>query len=118
MQTTQHSLGRENDVLTTQQLLKVVTQVRALDKTMPIQLFHVYLDIVANPGTSIVDIAERLDMTVAATARNVSALCKENWLRRPGLDLIYKQDDPVEHRRKTLHLTERGKRVWTLIKGI
>ena len=90
---------------------RFVSLVRMIDPELPIQTLAVFLDIAENPGTSIVDVARRLRMTNAATARNVSTLSDRTWLKKPGLGLVYKEDDPQELRRKILTLTAKGVRL-------
>lgn len=110
----ERSLGMGNFMTTG----RIISLVRMIDSEMPIQTLAVFLDIAENPGTSVVEVAKRLNMTNAATARNVSTLSDRTWLKKKGLGLIAKEEDPFELRRKILTLTPKGVRLKQQIEAL
>lgn len=92
-------------------LLKVCDVMRTLDDDIPLQTVTMFLLIAEHEGLSLIELTQRLGMASSSASRNVAALSKVHRLRKPGLDLVVSKEDPRDRRRKTHHLTPKGRRV-------
>lgn len=82
---------------------------RALDPTMPLQLAYTFILCAIYEGESIGDIARRAGFATSTTSRHILDLGDFDRMKRPGYKLIETKIDPMELRRKTVHLTHKGK---------
>jgi DNA-binding MarR family transcriptional regulator len=90
---------------------KCLDEMRKLDPEIQAQTVSCFVVVAMNPGITMKDIGERVGISQASTSRNIAALSKVHRLNRPGHDLVVATEDPVERRRKVVHLTDKGKRV-------
>jgi len=82
---------------------------RALDPTMPLQLAYTFILCATYEGESIGGIARRAGFATSTTSRHILDLGEFDRMKRPGYKLIETKIDPMELRRKTVHLTPKGK---------
>lgn len=82
---------------------------RALDPTMPLQLAYTFILAATYEGESIGDIARRAGFATSTTSRHILDLGEFDRMKRPGYKLVETRIDPMELRRKTVHLTPKGK---------
>ncbi|KAB7627695.1 winged helix DNA-binding protein [Alkalilimnicola sp. S0819] len=85
---------------------------------MPLQMAVAFMLIVNYEGLTMKELCERLGISQSSTSRNVAALSKYHRLNRPGLDLVRATEDPMERRRKLVHLTSKGRRVAESLKAL
>lgn len=91
--------------------LRVVEFLRIIDNDMPIQTAATFLIIAQHEGLSAVEIKERLGMASSTASRNIAALSERHRLGKPGYGLVLQREDPLDRRRKTHHLTPKGRRL-------
>lgn len=82
---------------------------RALDSTMPLQLAYTFILCAIYEGESVGDIAKRAGFAVSTTSRHILDLGEYDRLKKPGYQLVETRIDPMELRRKTVHLTPKGR---------
>lgn len=82
---------------------------RQLDPTIPLQLAYTFILCATYEGESVGDIARRAGFAVSTTSRHILDLGEFDRLKRPGYGLVETRIDPMELRRKTIHLTPKGK---------
>lgn len=82
---------------------------RSLDTTMPLQLAYTFVLCATYEGEAVGDIARRAGFAVSTTSRHILDLGEFNRKKEPGYDLVKTVIDPMELRRKTVHLTPKGK---------
>lgn len=82
---------------------------RQLDPTMPLQLAYTFILCATYEGESVGDIARRAGFAVSTTSRHILDLGEFDRLKRPGYQLVETRIDPMELRRKTIHLTPKGR---------
>lgn len=82
---------------------------RQLDPTMPLQLAYTFLLCAIYEGESVGDIAKRAGFAMSTTSRHILDLGEYDRKKEPGYDLVETRVDPMELRRKTIHLTPKGK---------
>ncbi len=97
---------------------KLLEEFRKFDADMPIQTAAMFLVVAANEGITMKALGEELGISQSSCSRNVAALSKQHRLNKPGLDLVYAEEDPVERRRKIVKLTPQGRRLAQAIRGI
>lgn len=104
--------GQTAESQTLRRLNAAVELFRGLQNDMSSQTITVFLIVATAPDSTIsmVDLADRLDMSQAATSRNVALLGKINRKKEPGLDLVKWELDPQDFRRKVVTLTAKGQR--------
>ena len=90
-------------------LLRVIDAFRILDPEMPLQCLMSFLYIASHDNCHKMAMEEDLEMTTATASRNTDRLSHHHRLRKPGLGLIEKYDDPTNRRRSVLRLTPRGR---------
>lgn len=100
--------------LTEQELMvtleQILSEARRQDPGMPLQTFLTLVEIYLHPGSSFVELSERMDMGHGSISRNVAYLTTEHWTKKkPGLDLVYVEEDAEERRRKNIYLNDRGR---------
>ena len=81
---------------------------QSLDSKFPINAALTFLYVVEHNPCLKVDMEEALGFTTASGSRNTDYLSKVNRLRKPGLDLITKKDNPDDRRQVILTLTPKG----------
>lgn len=84
---------------------------RQLDATMPLQLAYTFILCAAYEGNSVGDIARRVGFAMSTTSRHILDLGDFNRKKEPGYGLVETRTDPRELRRKTVHLTPKGKKL-------
>ncbi|MBL6689471.1 MAG: hypothetical protein ISP91_03670 [Pseudomonadales bacterium] len=73
---------------------------------------HILLNVYMNEGLSQSELLKTLDMTsVTALSRNLADLSVLTSSKRPGPGLIELRFDSMNLRRKTIHLTSKGKKI-------
>ena len=83
---------------------------RLHDATMPLQLAHTFIICAQNEGSSIGDIAVLAGFPISTTSRHILDLGElDRKKEKPGLMLVETRIDPKELRRKTVHLTPKGR---------
>lgn len=92
-------------------ILTILEEFRKLDPEMQLQMAATFTLVAMRPGITMKDMAEILGISQASCSRNVAALSKWHRLNKPGHDLVYSEEDPIERRRKIVKLTAKGKRV-------
>lgn len=91
--------------------LMILAEFSKLDPEMSVRMASVFVRVAENPGITMKELAEREGMSQSSCSRNIAALSKWHRLNKPGLDLVYASEDPVERRRKVAYLTPKGKKV-------
>lgn len=99
-------------------MYKGVEELRKFDPEMPAQTVNLFLLVCMHPGITQKDLAIRLGVSQASISRNTAALSKVHRLNTPGHDLVVATEDPVERRRKVVHLTPKGRRVMEAIEKV
>lgn len=92
-------------------LSQALSVVRTVDETMPVQTLAVLLEVAQNERLSVSELAQRTGIHPSSASRNVAALSQWHWLKRPGLQLVVSEPDPMELRRKVVRLSARGRRM-------
>lgn len=82
---------------------------RALDPTMPLQLAYTFILCAIYEGESIGDIARRAGFATSTTSRHILDLGEFNRQKGPGYKLVETKIDPMELRKKSVHLTPKGR---------
>ena len=99
-----------------EQLLKVIERIRILDRQFPAQVLSSLLYIASHDNCHKQALEEDLDITTASSSRNTDWLSEYHRLRKPGLGLIIKEEDPGNGRRQQLKLSPKGRRLIQQIK--
>ena len=99
-----------------EKLLKVIERVRVLDRQFPAQVLACLLYISSRDNCHKQALEEDLGITTASASRNTDWLADLHRLRKPGLGLIIKEDDPSNGRRQQLRLSPKGRRLIQQIK--
>lgn len=99
-----------------ERLLRVVERLRILDRQFPAQALATFLYIASHDECNKQAIEEDLGMTTGSSSRNTDWLSGLNRLRKPGLGLIIKEEDPVDGRRQQLRLSPKGRQLIQQIK--
>jgi DNA-binding MarR family transcriptional regulator len=82
----------------------------ALGADVTVQRLLILLNVYLNEGLSQTELLRQLDGTsVTALSRNLADLSAWTSRKRPGPDLLELRTDPMNLRRKTVHLTETGR---------
>lgn len=93
-------------------LSAVLSAVRVVDETMPIQEFATFLEIAKRDGEiSVMEISTILGMSQSSATRNVQALTDIDSKKKPGVFLVETRTDRMDMRKKYCHLTPKGKRL-------
>lgn len=82
---------------------------RTLDDTMPLQLAYTFILCATYEGESIGDIARRAGFATSTTSRHILDLGQYDRQKRPGYGLVETKIDPMELRKKSIHLTPKGR---------
>lgn len=86
---------------------------RSLDSEFPAQRAHVLMQIALQPGMTVAQIGDAVDLSQSAVSRTLLKLQKFERLGVPGLDLIEQVVDPRESRRRLVFLSQNGKTFMT-----
>ena len=94
------------------QLLSCLEVFRQVDQEMPSQRIVLFLLVASRPGMRMSDVAKKLGLSSSAVSRNLSELSK--WgigINKPGVDLLYAEENPQDRREKMIYLTPKGERL-------
>ncbi|MBD9371353.1 winged helix-turn-helix transcriptional regulator [Rhizobium sp. ARZ01] len=92
-------------------LLQIISTLRRGGEQMPIQMAHVFLAIMARPGTTMANLADEVGISQASCSRSVAALGDWHRLGKPGYGLIETAPDPKEGRRMIMFLSPKGRQL-------
>ena len=98
--------------VTNPQMVKVqqmMNLLRLLDREVPAQVLATFFYVAAHDNCHKQAVEEDLNLTTAAGSRCTEKLTDESWVKKPGLDLIIKEQDPTNRRRQQLRLTPKGR---------
>jgi DNA-binding MarR family transcriptional regulator len=90
-------------------LCRLFEEFREVEQTMPLQIAYTFILCATYEGESVGDIAKRANFATSTTSRHILDLGKFDRMKRPGYDLVETRIDPMELRRKTVHLTSKGR---------
>ncbi len=99
-------------------LLRVHELFREKDVEVPGQLVSVFCYIASHNPCHLQAIQEDLGMSPNSTSRNTDWLSTHHRLGKPGMGLIVKTVDPLNHRRRIVKLTPKGHQMVLKIKEI
>ena len=91
------------------QLLRQMQILQSYDPKFPINAAATLIYVALHGPCRKIDLEQALNLSTASGSRNTDYLFKLNRLRKPGLDLISKYEDPSDRRQLILELTEKGK---------
>ncbi|MFN7322999.1 MAG: MarR family transcriptional regulator [bacterium] len=94
-----------------ERLLTVVEAIRVLDREMPAQVVATFLYVASHNECHKVALEEDLNFPTSSGSRNTDWLSRFHRLRKPGLNLISKEVDPLDRRRTILKLTPKGEQL-------
>lgn len=97
-------------------LLRAIERIRMLDRQFPAQVLATLLYIASHENCHKQGLEDDLGMTTASSSRNTDWLSDFHRLRKPGLGLIIKEDDPSNGRRQQLKLSPKGRQLIQQIK--
>lgn len=97
-------------------LLRAVERIRILDRQFPAQVLATLLYIASHENCHKQALEDDLGMTTASSSRNTDWLSDFHRLRKSGLGLIIKEDDPSNGRRQQLRLSPKGRQLIQQIK--
>lgn len=89
-----------------------------IDPELPIQMAVVFLQISIHKEIAMKDLMKITGLSQASISRNIAALSELHRMDKPGYNLIIREEDPAERRRKIVRLNSRGKRVVSRISGL
>ena len=94
-------------------------RIRLQSDSFTVQQMQVLVDIGLREGTTVGEVAERLDVSLAGASRNIDILANYGRRQKNGLGLIERRDVLEDRRVKELHLTTQGRRlVGDLLKDV
>ena len=82
---------------------------RAIEPNIPLQVAYTFILAAMYEGESIGDIARRAGFSLSTTSRHILDLGEYDRSKNPGYKLLETRIDPLELRRKTVHLTPKGR---------
>lgn len=82
---------------------------RNIDNTMPLQLAYTFILCATHEGESVGEISKRAGFALSTTSRHILDLGEYDRAKKPGYKLVETRVDPMELRRKTVHLTPKGR---------
>jgi DNA-binding MarR family transcriptional regulator len=92
-----------------QRLMRVIEAFRALKRTMPAQYIHTFSLIARNEGLSVVEYAERANVSVSVMSRHILDIGDYARNRSNGFGLVTSRPNPMELRKHEVWLTAKGK---------
>lgn len=99
-------------------LLEVMEEFRGFHKEVPAQMLSTFLFIATHNPCSLKSIEEELLMRQGSVSRCTDWLADINRLRKPGLNLIKKEADPLNASRMIVSLTAKGESLAQKLKRI
>ena len=90
-------------------LLEVIEEIRVRDPDMTAAVLSIFLYIATHDTCHKQAIEEDLEISTSNCSRAADWLLDKKTLRKPGLGLIQKEDDPSNRRRVMYSLTQQGK---------
>lgn len=99
-------------------LMRALDTIRALDPDIPSQTIVTFLVAMDHEGETISEIRDRLGMSTSSASRNIAALTDWHRLRKPGLNLLVTETDPMNRRTRRVFLTVKGRQVSKLLRDI
>ena len=89
-------------------VFKVFERLRLMDREMPAQLVSALFYIASHNPCHKQALEDELGLAVSSASRLTDWLSPNHRLKKPGLGLIEKYDDPANRRRTLLKLTPKG----------
>lgn len=99
-------------------VLQVINLLRLLDREVPAQVMATLFYVAAHKDCHKTAMEEDLNISTASGSRNTDWLSEFHRLRKPGMGLITKTQDPSNRRRQQLRLTSKGEQLIHQIKEI
>lgn len=99
-------------------LMKVEQIFRLADQEVPAQLVLVFCYIASHNPCHLTAIMEDCKLSSNSVSRNTDWLSRTHRLGKPGMELIIKEVDPVDARKKIVRLTPKGELIAAQIKSI
>jgi|25_taG_2_1085351.scaffolds.fasta_scaffold07634_4 DNA-binding MarR family transcriptional regulator len=96
-------------------LIGAVTVIREVAPDIGIQAIHMLLEVARKPGITVSELIRKTGLSQSSCSRNLALLSAQHRLGKPGLDLVYTQEDPSERRRKLARLTPKGEELVSLV---
>lgn len=90
-------------------LLEVIEEIRVRDPDMTASVLSIFLYVATHDTCHKQAIEEDLEISTSNCSRAADWLLDKKTLRKPGLGLIKKEDDPSNRRRVMYSLTQQGK---------
>ncbi|WP_296320846.1 winged helix-turn-helix transcriptional regulator [Reyranella sp.] len=98
----------DDDKVSLDGLIRTVMTVRETDPEMPAQTLYALLEIVKNPGITMIELQNKLNMSSAGTSRVVSRLSQIEKPNVPGLDFVLRSENLMDRRNKIVQPTPKG----------
>jgi DNA-binding MarR family transcriptional regulator len=99
-------------------LLRTIGTFRSLDPDIPSQTIATFLVAMDHEGETISQLRDRLGMTTASASRNIAYLTDWHRLKRPGLNLLTADTDPMNRRTRRVFLTVKGRQLAKTVRDI
>lgn len=96
-------------------LIGAVVVIREVAPDIGIQAVHMLLEVARKPGITVSELIRKTGLSQSSCSRNLALLSAQHRLGKPGLDLVYTQEDPSERRRKLARLTPKGEELVSLV---
>jgi DNA-binding MarR family transcriptional regulator len=97
---------------TTERMIAFVQEFRKLDPELQAQAIILFLKVAQNDGQiTMVELQHWSGLATSSVSRNMALLGKINRHGESGLDLVGTFADPLDRRRKVVHLTPKGRAV-------
>lgn len=90
-------------------LIRVFTELKALDTDMTLAQALCLLLIAKNEGLSLSELANKSGVGMASASRYVSAMGKPGPRNQRALGFITATEDPLERRKKVIQMTTKGR---------
>jgi len=103
--------------ITTEMLNWLILFSEQIDNQMPVHQGLVFLAVAdaGDKGIDMNDIGALVGLSTSAVSRNVAALGEWHRMQKPGLGLVFTETDLRDRRRKSVHLTPKGRRAITAL---
>lgn len=92
-------------------VFQILEEFRKVYPDMQMQAASVFAIIAMNPGITMKELGQRTGLAQSSCSRNVALLSDKLKHDKDGYGLVVASEDPLERRRKVVHLTPRGNRV-------
>jgi DNA-binding MarR family transcriptional regulator len=100
------------------QFMRANELLRLMDPDIPARCLTIFFYVASHDPCLKTAIEEELGITQGSCSRGTDYLSTTNRLGKPGLNWIYKKEDPLDPRRMLLSLTPAGKAVIRQLKEI